>query len=596
MRYIGVYSAITCIYLFFIGSSLSVAFAQTSTPSEPLTKILALVKTDPDKAVERARVIYQQKSRADEDSILLMNIMAEGLMRLGELDEAMEYADKSIRLQDIIENTTYQLDTYRIIAEIQSQQGAFERVIETSLKGLELAESTANFDYLRDFFHEMGIAYFRLGNLENSEKYFVRGYEVALEHNLPSHRASSLVALAIINREKQQPDEALALYAEALALYEELGNESGVASVYNNIGVIYEDKQDYQRMLTNLQNALAIYERINARDNITIGLLNVGNAYRLLENYEKARDFLERAEARAIENNSKIILRNIYEELTNLFIDLDNYQTAYTFHLKQDEIDNQIQNSEAKKVAQEIGEKYESEIKERRIELLEQEKQKDRYVIVLVSALSLFTLITMMLMISRFRQKQRFLNEITEKNQKLEVLSTTDPLTELPNRRVVYEAINSEIARCNRYAQPFSIIIFDIDHFKQVNDKYGHNGGDLILKRIASLITQNIRENDLFGRWGGEEFLLVLASTNQENSLIVAEKLRALIEAMAVEYEGYIIKVTSTLGVCEYQLGTNIEEMIKRADMCLYEGKEAGRNRVVAAPTSQRNQQNENIS
>ncbi|WP_199611493.1 tetratricopeptide repeat-containing diguanylate cyclase [Flocculibacter collagenilyticus] len=576
---------VTILILLSVMSQLIVLNLHAESPAltNKISDVKKLVQKNPEEAIRKAKALNAAKSDSDSDKILLLNIIAEGLMRTGKLEEAMEYAEKSMLLQEVIENKIHILDTYRLIAEIHSLQGAYERVIEISLKGVDQAESTKQFNHLRDFYHEIGIAYFRLSNLESAEKYFNKGYQVSLEHHLTSRRASSLVALAIINREKKQWDQSLAYYDEALNIYQEANNESGMASVYNNIGVIYEDKQEYENMLSSLQQALAIYERLNARDNITIGLLNVGNAYRLLKQYDSALNYLESAKQRAIENNSKLILSNIYEELTNLHINKNDYQTAFEYHIKQDEIINELESVEAKKLAKEMDEKYESAIKERRIQLLEKEKQNDQYLLILISAVCVFILITLVLMLSRNKDKQRFLNEITEKNRKLEILSTTDPLTELPNRRVVFDAINAEIARCNRYGQPFTIIIFDVDHFKKVNDKYGHNGGDIVLKRIANLITQNIRENDLFGRWGGEEFLLVLASTTQSSAMIVAEKLRGLIEAMQIEYEEHTIRITATMGVCEYQLGVKIEDMINTADLCLYEGKEQGRNRVVPA-------------
>ena len=121
-----------------------------------------------------------------------------------------------------------------------------------------------------------------------------------------------------------------------------------------------------------------------------------------------------------------------------------------------------------------------------------------------------------------------------------------------------------------------SIIYFDIDFFKKINDKYGHDMGDYVLKEISKLVAENIRSNDIFGRWGGEEFLFILPITPYFNTLKVAEKIRKVVE----NYNFKGIKVTISLGVSEIIENEQIEYAIKRADEALYEAKKSGRNQV----------------
>lgn len=175
----------------------------------------------------------------------------------------------------------------------------------------------------------------------------------------------------------------------------------------------------------------------------------------------------------------------------------------------------------------------------------------------------------------------RYLNKLnaklTESQSKLELLSVTDPLTKVFNRLKMDEVFNHEIENSSRYHAPLSVIMLDIDYFKKINDDFGHNVGDEILKKIAQLIKSSLRANDFLGRWGGEEFLVVCPSTNLAEALMVAEKLRAV---MVNTPFSPLEKVTASFGVAEWNNGESHDSLISRADAALYRSKNAGRNRV----------------
>ncbi len=171
---------------------------------------------------------------------------------------------------------------------------------------------------------------------------------------------------------------------------------------------------------------------------------------------------------------------------------------------------------------------------------------------------------------------------ITKQTKQLEEMARTDPLTKLPNRRDFLEKADVENARADRSGKPISIIMSDIDHFKLVNDTYGHDCGDYVLKTIAETIRNTMRKQDVYARWGGEEFIALLPETNLEGARTLAEKLRKKIQETTIVYEDYTFNITMTFGVGVRAPGANIEDAIKRADEALYVGKEGGRNRVVS--------------
>ena len=172
-------------------------------------------------------------------------------------------------------------------------------------------------------------------------------------------------------------------------------------------------------------------------------------------------------------------------------------------------------------------------------------------------------------------------DELKAKAEELELASRTDALTGLYNRRHVLEKIEEERIRFQRNTRPFSIVICDIDFFKKVNDVYGHDCGDAVLKSLASLMNKHIRKQDCLARWGGEEFLLLLPETNAAGASVLAEKLRKRVEEYEFAYAGLKLPITMTFGVAEYISEYGIDACIVGADSALYKGKNSGRNCVV---------------
>ncbi len=172
--------------------------------------------------------------------------------------------------------------------------------------------------------------------------------------------------------------------------------------------------------------------------------------------------------------------------------------------------------------------------------------------------------------------------QMHELNAQMYLTAMTDPLTGLHNRRGMIKALNSEILRSKRSRRAFSIILADIDHFKDVNDHHGHECGDLVLQHVSSVFRGVVREVDQIARWGGEEFLLIVPETGMEGALGLAERLRRAVEESHVRWQRKEVKVTVTVGIAEHVGSGNAERTIRQADEALYNGKEEGRNRVVA--------------
>ena len=183
-----------------------------------------------------------------------------------------------------------------------------------------------------------------------------------------------------------------------------------------------------------------------------------------------------------------------------------------------------------------------------------------------------------------------FISLIIEEQQteiELKRMATTDELTSLPNRRKFLATLEAELTRAKRYERQLSLCMLDLDHFKKINDRYGHNVGDTVLSNVATTMQSILRETDMAGRLGGEEFGILLPDTQEEHAIILAERIRLAIEELEISHQGESLKCTASIGVASIALNTKTtlsSELLSTADCCLYYAKENGRNRVSNVP------------
>jgi diguanylate cyclase (GGDEF)-like protein len=173
-------------------------------------------------------------------------------------------------------------------------------------------------------------------------------------------------------------------------------------------------------------------------------------------------------------------------------------------------------------------------------------------------------------------------DQLRARNAELEAISRTDALTGLPNRRHLQERLASTAAASRRQESPMAVLMVDVDHFKSVNDRFGHDAGDVVLKDVAATLHSACRGEDVAGRWGGEEFLIVAGTTAIDGAAVLAERVRRAIASAPVQVGDCSLEVTASIGVASGD--GDIDELLRRADAALYEAKGGGRNRVVAAP------------
>jgi len=162
-------------------------------------------------------------------------------------------------------------------------------------------------------------------------------------------------------------------------------------------------------------------------------------------------------------------------------------------------------------------------------------------------------------------------------------LATIDPLTALRNRRAFVEMTRIEVSRSQRYELPLSLMLLDVDHFKTVNDTYGHSAGDQVLCELGALLSRQLRTCDVPARWGGEEFVVALPNTDLAGGYVLAERLRVAVSELSISHEGRPIPISVSIGVASFTPGESLETLVDCADRAMYTAKISGRNRVIMA-------------
>jgi diguanylate cyclase (GGDEF)-like protein len=176
----------------------------------------------------------------------------------------------------------------------------------------------------------------------------------------------------------------------------------------------------------------------------------------------------------------------------------------------------------------------------------------------------------------------RTIRELEESRQALAEQATTDALTQLKNRRLFYDRAHESLLSCRRYNKDMSVLLLDIDHFKKVNDSYGHHSGDAVLVRIARLLSRMVRGADTVARFGGEEFAVLMPEANKLGAAVLGERIRTAVETETIDVDGRIIPVTTSIGIATLaaEKVESIDQLLSIADRRLYLAKNAGRNRI----------------
>lgn len=479
------------------------------------------------------------------------------------------------------------------------------------------ADRSGDRGLLADALAHQGYVQYVAGDMNQSLVNLRRAYDLQTAAGNAEGRRAALETIAHIYADAKvgQYDRAVEYYRQLLTEYEEAGAGPLVADTLFNIGSTIERKGDPSAALEWFHRALAAEEKLGrveeaayVRRSIGIALGKVGRPAEALPVLDRAlRVFVETKNvdrAMMTRQSRGIVLRKLgrtsaaiadleatrrwfasqkstrfleksEDELAGAYADAGRWREAFDARSRQAALQRELAEKLREEHTSRLRVQFDAEKKEQENRALLRDAAaaaRIRRLQTIILFLGAAIIIALAFMAVRFVRDAR----------RMRAMAMTDELTRLPNRRHILAVAGEQLRRAEAGGEPFSVLALDIDHFKRINDTYGHAAGDVVLQRVAHACRSALRPGDRVGRTGGEEFTVLLPGTTQADALIVAERLRAAVEALDCSDVAPDLRVTISIGVAEWQRPETLARIAARADAVLYRAKELGRNRVAA--------------
>jgi len=465
----------------------------------------------------------------------------------------------------------------------------YEAALSAALAGLRLAEVAEQPSAVARACHLAAMVHRDLGHGPDARELLERAVTVARQVGDPTTLVRALNELGNVLHTMGDDATALERKQEALALARQAGDEGTVADCLNDLAILAVSRRDDASARRYLEEAYAITIRSGGPRERAIAGLNLAGALVASGEIGRAREL--NREALRVAREAGLVGEEVSALVNSADIEASagSFGNAYealrsAYHLRQEIVNRDAAARVADLQALYQAERREAEIRlltsERAIQelTLERERAVRRWWVAGFAVAVAFAL----LLGAGLRLKARSAAALRAANAKVEDLARTDTLTGLANRRHLLERLDHELRRSERGHSSFSIVMLDLDDFKRINDSRGHACGDRVLAEVGALLIANVRALDVAGRWGGEEFLLILPGTDAAGAAKVAEKIRLAVTEARVDWQGEKLTVSATLGVAECP-DADIERCLREADDAMYRGKQAGKNRVVVA-------------
>ncbi len=436
-------------------------------------------------------------------------------------------------------------------------------------------------------------------------KQYDKGFEVLAEATTYATQINSTGRLASIKRreyglamETNQPERALKALLDALELQKKMGAHAMIASTLVDLSDSYLKRHDYVRCLSYAQQALEAASRLGDELNAATSRVNIGQAYLGLGKIAEGKRYFDAGLAYYDKQGDKPELQAVLAEYGSALERAGDMAGAVKAYHRERALSNELFEKQRQKSMWELQEKYDTEAKQRQIELLSRENQikstelenrrlQQRVWWLLAVVFALASVIVGIL----YRKVRTANAKLEEKNLELKAQSSLDPLTSLYNRRHFQEFMRNHIQAEKRGAGTSgeeivgALFLLDVDHFKHVNDSYGHAAGDAVLRMISENLRVILRETDMIVRWGGEEFLAFLPAIPRSGVEEIARRLLTGISACTIDYQDTKISVNVSIGFAPFPLVPGEhplpwERAVNLVDMALYLAKAHGRNRA----------------
>jgi len=543
---------------------------------------------DLDKSLQNIKQFYAlSPDLTSHDGISLLLTHGGVLDELGKTKDAMALFLQAEKSAKATENKKLLAESYSFIANSYSNSHNDSEAIKyyhqayLHLKelgdGLALAylkiQMSRSYSYIYDDEKAISLAKEAIDYF-NQHKYY---FDELFAHNT---QAKNYMAI-------KDFDSAISSYQRVIELSKKEGQEGLIEVAYLGLAKAYYRKNQNAKA----RHYFALYQDIHVNVDGPIAKIDdliLGASIAFSDkNISLAQDNIKQVETllSTLDKNKGISWYNQVLDLkAEIAVFNQDYQSAYQYQKKARELFRSYQNIEREKVRSKYKVMFDTDQALLQNQVLERDKlldkaalenaaQQQKLQVLFISAISIFSLC-----LSYFIYRQRKTSKILHK------LANTDALTELANRRYTFIYAESMLAQAKKYQQNFAIIIFDVDHFKKINDTYGHPAGDIALKDIALIANEYVRSNDILGRIGGEEFLVILPNTSSEQAYEIAERIRKAIEVKDIMLGDTVVNISASFGISHLAKNQpNFNQIFHEADVALYKAKNSGRNCISLA-------------
>ncbi|WP_165942402.1 tetratricopeptide repeat-containing diguanylate cyclase [Luteimonas terricola] len=560
--------------------------------------------SDPEQGVARGRALLVEARALSPPcpagEAMLLGGIASNLHILGRNHDAVRDYGQAIALLET-GTPAQRAFLHRGLGVALLELESYELALEHALIALEASDSAADTIGSAKTAGNIGNLYNSIGELELARDYHGRslagfeatGFEpgiagallnlgsVAAKVGLKALEASDVAAA-------RREHLLLRSYNErARELFSELGNERGVAYADSNIGLALDRLGQPEAALSHHTESLAARRKLGDLFGTLNSLLSIASAQAHLGRSDAAATTLDEVEA-LIPDDAFNLKKEVAAQRVLLTEARGDYRAALAAQREYGRLGALAADAEQRSAIAALQDRFDSAQAAREIESLRSDAevsalqlQRQRQVSQLGILAAVLATGLLLVLWSRLRIG-------ISSSRQLSVAARTDHLTGLPNRRHLLELMQLEVHRVDRGGGTFCLVMADLDDFKAINDRHGHDAGDVVLREVARRLRDAVRKQDSVARWGGEEFLLLLPASRAVGAACLADKLRKQVSAepVLVGPQCTPVSITLTLGYSEYRPGTPLDDCIKAADTALFEGKREGKDRVMASPAT----------
>lgn len=474
------------------------------------------------------------------------------------------------------------------ISLIHYRSGELRKALDFMLKALRIYEELDHQPGVGIVLNSIGNLYNRLNNPDQAMSHFQNALKIARKTDNRQLAVVCRVNIGEIQKERGHFSEALSSFKAAYADAGKLGSLDYQAVCLNNIGDVFHRQGLWKDALDSYQQSLQLFQRMNAKPRMVTSHLNMGNVYLDINRLDLAETHLKLAVRLAVETESRSLQKDAVWSLIRLYETKKDLAKALEHYREYTTLQAQLFSRENYAKLSALQTKYESEqrlnaqkVQESSVRIRQLDRKRRILVTLFLVAILVMGAMILFFLYRRYRLRTRTEMELREAYARMERIARYDNLTRLYNRHTILERIDIEMVRMGRTWRPFCLVMLDVDDFKRVNDTYGHECGDLMLRHLADLVRNHLRQADVAARWGGDEILIMLPETDMAGGAVLAGKLRSLVEKSPMNYGDRKIALTVTMGINVYNRPGPVSECIRGADRAMYAGKQMGKNTVV---------------